>query len=216
MGRSFELPAVHALEPEPEPEPEPQQPQGPRRGELPGPVEPSTPARTGTHPEPALRYQAVKDAWSPALPLHAPSHHLGGGSFRDGTERKSFWLWLAWRLRDASVVVADEVVPASEISSNTELVMIELNDDVIDTEAVHAIAQRAEQWRTVEVSTSLEDNHSVIVQVDSAGCGNENALFSPEPFSTFKMIALPRQALGTNMGKTRRVYLQAGLAEACR
>ena len=128
-----------------------------------GPVrEPSTPP-SAQNQGAAEASRAVLDAWSPAVPAAHDSPGL------DRSKRRSFWLWLAWRLRDASVVVADEVVPASEISSNSELVMIELDLDVVGSEAVHCIQTRVEHWRTVGVSTSLEGGHYIILQVDSAG-----------------------------------------------
>lgn len=122
--------------------------------------EPSTPSSVqGAHQRAEAR-QVARDAWSPA-------HRTPG--FPGWSERRNFWLWLAWRLRDATVVVADEVIPASEITSDSELVMIELNRDAVGTEAMLSMQQRTKNWRTVEVSTSLEDTHCIIVQVDSAG-----------------------------------------------
>ena len=123
--------------------------------------EPSTPP--SAH-RPQRAHVLSDDAWSPAVPA---AHHTPG--FRDRSERQSFWLWLAWRLRDASVVVADEVVPASEITADSELVLIELNRDAVGTEAVLSMQNRIEDWRTVQASTSLEDPSYIVVQVDSAG-----------------------------------------------
>jgi hypothetical protein len=140
------------------PEPTPELAQGGIVDEL------STP-RPSVHRQRAVEAtRVVQDAWSPAVPA---SHHKSG--FRDRSERRSFWLWLAWRLRDVAVTVADEVVPASEITSDSELVMVELNRDVVGTNAARCMQTRIQHWRTVEVSTSLEDSHYIIIQVDSAG-----------------------------------------------
>ena len=146
-------------EPEPEPEPETETETETERGAH-VVHEPSTPSSVQSHQRVGAR-QVARDAWSPA-------HHTPG-SFSDPSERRNFWLWLAWRLRDATVVAADEVVPASEITSDSELVMIELNHDVVGVEAMLSMQKRTKHWRTVEVSTSLDDSHFIIVQVDSAG-----------------------------------------------
>ena len=153
-------------EPEPEPEPEPQ----PQPEPQPEPQQTQPQPEPEPEPEPEVQLPATpipaaapgSSAWSPdphARPVgsHAPTAEQRGG----------VWRWVAWRLRDLAVVEADEVVPASEVSSDSELVMVELRADLVRGPALAKIKQG--QWRTVQVTTAIDDYHSVVFQVDAAG-----------------------------------------------